>query len=131
LRSAERSREKLYDEVQELKRKLKDQQRVNKETDDKYYRYKDCIYRSKVHLNKLQDEFNEILKKNEKAAAKTDQAVTQAKEGKPELSNVSLPCVENQASESACPTANSQKQDGLTENAVEPVCETEKIADSC
>ena len=63
MKSNDRTRDKLHDEVQELKKKLKEQQRLNKEIDDKYSRYKDCLYRSKSQLNKLLDDYNDTIKR--------------------------------------------------------------------
>jgi hypothetical protein len=63
LKSNDRTKDKLHDEVQELKKKLKEQQRLNKEIDDKYSRYKDCLYRSKSQLNKLLDDYNDTIKR--------------------------------------------------------------------
>ena len=63
LKSNDRTKDKLYDEVQDLKKKLKEQQRLNKEIDDKYSRYKDCLYRSKSQLNKLLDDYNDTIKR--------------------------------------------------------------------
>jgi hypothetical protein len=79
LRSNDRAKDKLYDEVQDLKRKLKEQQRVNKEIDDKYSRYKDCLYRSKAQLNKLLDDYNDTIKRNQPKSndtSKTNEVVT-------------------------------------------------------
>ena len=65
MKSNDRSKEKLYDELQDLKKKLKEQQRLNKDIDDKYCRYKDCLYRSKTQLNKLLDDYNDTIKRSQ------------------------------------------------------------------
>ena len=54
--------------MQDLKKKLKEQQRLNKEIDDKYSRYKDCVYRSKSQLNKLLDDYNDTIKRTQPPA---------------------------------------------------------------
>ena len=77
MKSNDRTRDKLHDEVQELKKKLKEQQRLNKEIDDKYSRYKDCLYRSKSQLNKLLDDYNDTIKRTTTTNKQQQQPVKQ------------------------------------------------------
>ncbi len=135
LKSAERSREKLYDEVQELKRKLKDQQRLNKETEDKYYRFKDCVYRSRSHLNKLQDEFNEVLKKteNKTQAVKVDQVMPSTKTDSSKIESGVHPTaiVDANPTETNVSDNQDKKNENTDESMTDQLNESEKIADFC
>jgi len=63
-KNAERQKQKLNDELVDCKKKIREQQRSNKEIDDKYLRYKDCIYKAKSQLNKVLDDIGDAIKRN-------------------------------------------------------------------
>lgn len=64
-KSSDRQRQKIQDELNELKKKLRDQQRSNKDIDERYLRLKDCVYRTKSQLNRVLDDISDTTKRNQ------------------------------------------------------------------
>lgn len=110
LRNNERAKEKLYDEVQDLKRKLKEQQRLNKETDDKYCRFKDLMYRSKVQLSKMLDDYNDTIKRNQPktSSSTTSSTSNDTNKSSDQTSSSSQQQQQQQSSSSSASTSTSQ-----------------------
>lgn len=75
-KTSERNKQKLSDELNDTRKRLRDQQRINKEMDDKYLRVKDCLYRGKSSLNKLLDDIGDTFKKINPSKSSSDKTTT-------------------------------------------------------
>ena len=53
----------MQDEIDDYKKKLREQQRTYKEIDEKYSRVKDCLYKTRSYLNRALDDVNDTLKR--------------------------------------------------------------------
>lgn len=71
-KTAERVKVRLTDELNDYKKKLKDQIRTNKEMDDKYVRYRDCLQKTKSQLNKVFDDIGDVLKRGQPNVSSKD-----------------------------------------------------------
>ncbi|RNA45086.1 p30 dbc [Brachionus plicatilis] len=67
-RTLDRHKQKLVDEASELKKKLRDEQRFSKDSDDKYLRVKDCLYRTRTQLNKVLDDISDSTRRSQKSS---------------------------------------------------------------
>jgi hypothetical protein len=84
-RSGDRAKQRLTDEVEEYRKKLREQQKANKDLDDKYVRVKDCLYKTKSYLNRALDEVSDTLKRGQPVPAPpppTPSASSTAADGK-------------------------------------------------
>jgi hypothetical protein len=68
-KNMERQKQKAQDEIESLKKKLREQERMNRDTYDKYSRFKDCVYRSKSQLGKFLDDINDVIKRGQLASS--------------------------------------------------------------
>jgi hypothetical protein len=85
-RSGDRAKQRLLDEVDDYRKKLREQQRANKDLDDKYVRVKDCLYKTKSYLNRALDDVNDTLKRGQPTScsdSKNGTANTTAAASKP------------------------------------------------
>ena len=64
-KNMERQKQKAQDEIETLKKKLREQERMNRDTYDKYSRFKECVYRSKSQLGKFLDDINDVIKRGQ------------------------------------------------------------------
>lgn len=69
-KTADRAKARLNDELNDYKKKLRDQIRTNKEIDDRYIRYRDCLQRTKSQLNKLFDDIGDTLRRGQPSSTK-------------------------------------------------------------
>lgn len=87
-KSSDRQKQKLSDELNDVKKKLREQQRTNKDIDDKYLRLKDCVYRTKSQLNRVLDDISDTTKRNQPPAPKsTKTESTTSKTNSTEVTN--------------------------------------------
>ncbi len=87
-KNAERQKQKLNDELIDCKKKMREQQRSNKDIDDKYLRYKDCIYKVKSQLNKVLDDIGDTVKRNSPSSSNTNNSTQNANPTKSNESSV-------------------------------------------
>lgn len=73
-RTLDRHKQKLADETSELKKKLRDEQRFSKDSDDKYLRLKDCLHRTKTQLNKVLDDISDSTRRSQKSSGDSSSA---------------------------------------------------------
>ncbi|CAF0707138.1 unnamed protein product [Brachionus calyciflorus] len=66
-KSLDRHKQKLTDEASELRKKLRDEQKFSKDSDDKYLKLKDCLYRTKSQLNKVLDDISDTTRRSQKS----------------------------------------------------------------
>lgn len=64
-KTADRLKLRLSDELNDYKKKLREQLRTNKEIDDKYIRFKECLVKTKSQLNKVVDDVSDVLKRGQ------------------------------------------------------------------
>ena len=71
--NADRQKQRLNDELNDCKKRLRDQQKSNKETSDKYLRYKDFLNRTfKSHVRVLYDDYDDLLRRDSKQSSSSN-----------------------------------------------------------
>lgn len=112
-RTLDRHKQKLIDEAIELKKKLRDEQKFSKDSDDKYLRMKDCLYRTKSQLNKVLDDISDSTRRSQKGSdlsgksvrADSDKKESESKDGKKsddEIKNLNENSQDNGDQDSFC-----------------------------